>query len=204
MIWKDAVIDSITSLTISLSRNNFTRQELIDFRLNEIIAAVGSTGATPKQTLSRILQELRNEGFLEFLGNGEYRLLNSSYTPVSIDLPEDLTTVPARVPTTISRILRDPAIVAALKRKYSFRCQLCSIRLELKSGFYCEAHHICPLGKPHNGPDSESNLIIVCPNHHVLLDYAAIRLMRTDLRMTLHHIDDRHLDYHNTRLYRSV
>ncbi|WP_309601459.1 HNH endonuclease [Sphingomonas sp.] len=41
--------------------------------MNAIIAATGSTGATPWQTLSRELQELRDQGLLEFVGPGVYR-----------------------------------------------------------------------------------------------------------------------------------
>jgi putative restriction endonuclease len=32
------------------------------------------------------------------------------------------------------------------------------------------------LGIPHNGPDDESNILCLCPNHHVLLDAGAITL----------------------------
>lgn len=38
-----------------------------------IIAETGSTGATPWQTLSRELQQLRDRGLLEFVGAGVYR-----------------------------------------------------------------------------------------------------------------------------------
>lgn len=41
--------------------------------MGAIIAATGSTGATPWQTLSRELQELRDRGLLEFVGSGVYR-----------------------------------------------------------------------------------------------------------------------------------
>jgi hypothetical protein len=173
MTWQEATIDAITSLTLASRRNTFTREELIDARLDQIVAAVSSSGLTPAQTLSRVLQELRDDGFLEFLGGGEYRLVSSTHIPVCADLPEE-PIIPGRVPTTVSRILRDTRIVAALKRQYAFRCQLCDTRLELPSGYYCEAHHIRPLGVPHHCPDTQSNLIIVCPNHHVLLDYGAI------------------------------
>jgi len=33
-----------------------------------------------------------------------------------------------------------------------------------------------PLGTPHNGPDVYENIVCVCPNHHVLLDYGVIPL----------------------------
>ncbi|HET7709841.1 MAG TPA: HNH endonuclease [Sphingomicrobium sp.] len=41
--------------------------------MGSIIAATGSSGATPWQTLSRELQQLRARGLLEFVGPGVYR-----------------------------------------------------------------------------------------------------------------------------------
>ncbi|HVI97589.1 MAG TPA: HNH endonuclease [Sphingomonas sp.] len=51
----------------------FTRQALIDSQLDAIVANTGSAGATPHQTLSRELQQLRDAGLLEFLDQGTYR-----------------------------------------------------------------------------------------------------------------------------------
>ena len=202
MDWKTATLESITSLSLDTRRNTFSRQGLIDAKLSGIVAAVGSAGTTPAQTLSRVLQGLRDEGYIEFLGRGEYRLLNSTHTPVATDVPTLDT--PGRVPTTVGRIVRDSALVSSLKRRYCFRCQLCDTRLELSSGFYCESHHIRPLGRPHGGPDSESNLVIVCPNHHVLLDYGAIRFDLESFATLAHHIDPIHVEYHNVELYKGA
>lgn len=41
--------------------------------METIVAATNSTGATPWQTLSRVLQELRDTGKIEFVGEGVYR-----------------------------------------------------------------------------------------------------------------------------------
>jgi hypothetical protein len=46
---------------------------LIELELPTIVAEVGAKGETPTQTLSRILQELRVAGRIEFLDNdGNY------------------------------------------------------------------------------------------------------------------------------------
>jgi len=70
--WRDAVWESVQRQ----SRTNpaITRQQLIERELDTITRAVGSAGATPEQTLSRVLQDLRNEGVLIFDGGGRYRL----------------------------------------------------------------------------------------------------------------------------------
>ncbi|QLD28408.1 HNH endonuclease [Micromonospora carbonacea subsp. aurantiaca] len=57
---------------------------------------------------------------------------------------------------------------------YDHQCQVCGVRLETRDGYYSEAAHIQGLGKPHDGPDEISNLLCLCPNHHVQFDFFAI------------------------------
>ena len=87
--------------------------------------------------------------------------------------PQEL---PARRQTTMMRIVRDTEKSLRLKEAYDYTCQVCGIRLDTPAGPYAEAAHIKPLGIPHNGPDDESNILCLCPNHHVLLDAGAITL----------------------------
>jgi len=76
MKWTDAVRRAIKRHCRSKGSNIFIRQDLIKKELARIIADTGSTGATPEQTLSRILQELRDVGEIEFIDNdGTYRKL---------------------------------------------------------------------------------------------------------------------------------
>jgi len=70
--WRDAVWEAVQRQ--SFENAAFTRQRLIDRELDTIVKDVGSEGATPAQTLSRILQELRDESVLIFDGGGCYRL----------------------------------------------------------------------------------------------------------------------------------
>jgi putative restriction endonuclease len=51
----------------------FTRQALIHAELDAIVADTGSAGATPYQTLSRELQQLRDAGVIQFVDQGTYR-----------------------------------------------------------------------------------------------------------------------------------
>ena len=69
--------------------------------------------------------------------------------------------------------IRNPAHVRKLKKLYGNVCQFCGAPLQVETSpdlFYAEGAHIKPLGKPHNGPDTPANLLILCPNHHVELD----------------------------------
>jgi putative restriction endonuclease len=109
-----------------------------------------------------------------------------------------------------SRIVRDPARARKVKALYNNRCQMCGTRLACPAGPYSEAAHIRPLGIPHSGPDTEDNILCLCPNHHVLFDNGAV-FIADDLslngdrgdRLTVHkehRIDRRHLAYHRDHL----
>lgn len=69
-----------------------------------------------------------------------------------------------------SRPDRDPRLVEQIKLLYQHRCQVCGVQLETRFGHYSEAAHIQGLGTPHDGPDKLSNLLCLCPNHHVQFD----------------------------------
>lgn len=111
-------------------------------------------------------------------------------TPTAIDINEP--TEPERVLTKTYRILRDTKLARQIKWLHKNQCQICDHSVELKnSDAYAEAHHVQPLGSPHNGPDVAENILCVCPNHHVQLDYGAIKINKSELRMHPdHNIDD--------------
>lgn len=71
--WSKAVISAVRRHVQRTGSTIFSRQALIDGEMEAIVADTGSTGATPWQTLSRELQELRDRGLLEFVGSGVYR-----------------------------------------------------------------------------------------------------------------------------------
>jgi 5-methylcytosine-specific restriction enzyme A len=109
---------------------------------------------------------------------------------------------PDRVLQRISRIIRDTAMSSELKLLYDHSCQLCGTQLTVCGRYYSEAHHIRPLGRPHDGNDTRDNLLCVCPNCHVLLDYAAIPINPGSLRHLRHNLDAASVAYHNS-LYNS-
>lgn len=73
--WSEAVQNAVRRYVVREGSSQFTRQDFIDAELDAIIAETGSAGATPQQTLSRELQELRDRGLLEFIGPGNYKWL---------------------------------------------------------------------------------------------------------------------------------
>jgi HNH endonuclease len=118
-------------------------------------------------------------------------------TPHAEDLEEPQEARRSRVEEY--RILRDTTLARTIKALHRNQCQICGTALSLADGSsYGEAHHIKPLGRPHNGPDIEGNIIVLCPNHHALCDLGAIQLTPEDLRSHPEHkISRQFIDYHN-------
>lgn len=91
--------------------------------------------------------------------------------PSLLEMAEDLNTPPPRLKAITYRIVRDTEKTKALKEIYNYRCQVCRKRISItENKFYCEVHHIRPLGQPHNGEDEKENMIVLCPNHHAMFD----------------------------------
>jgi predicted restriction endonuclease len=110
-------------------------------------------------------------------------------------------TSPARIETSVNRIVRRVSLAESLKLVYDDRCQICGTRLEVSSSvFYCEVHHIKPPGIPHNGNDEEFNMLCVCPNHHILLDRAALPIDEQKLLLHRHQLQFTCVSYHNKRV----
>ena len=84
---------------------------------------------------------------------------------------------PNRTEYTTTRPVRDTKVSAMAKKLYDHRCQLCGDRRESRDGSpYAEAHHVKPLGDEHEGPDTASNVVVLCPNHHADFDYGRLRI----------------------------
>lgn len=73
--WRESVAGAVNRVAERRNTPIITRQQLIDEELPRIIRETGSRGATPEQTLSRVLQALRDDGQIAFVAPGEYRLL---------------------------------------------------------------------------------------------------------------------------------
>lgn len=138
---------------------------------------------------------------VEGLGGGIWGLREYSNTPKAFD--KDLTGLGSeeteRSKIETYRILRDTELARKVKLLYNNKCQLCGSVIKLQDRTYSEAHHIKPLGKPYNGPDKLENIIVVCPNCHVQLDYGAIKIEK--LIETKHTISQEYIDFHNKELY---
>lgn len=135
------------------------------------------------------------------LGAGIWGLRNQlKPTPVASDigqLPLGAES-PERIAQTMYRILRDTELARKIKLLHKDVCQLCETKISLYGKSYSEAHHIKPLGTPHFGPDIPENIIVVCPNCHVTLDYFVAPLEPARFRTVAGHvISSEFIAYHN-------
>jgi hypothetical protein len=76
---------------------------------------------------------------------------------------------------------RNPINVRQLRQLYRNECMFCGTQLLVGTSppeFYAECAHIKPVGKPHNGPDTKDNMLVLCPNHHVQFDFGIITLQK--------------------------
>lgn len=138
---------------------------------------------------------------VEGLGNGVWGLRSEEReTPPAIDLSALGEDSPTRLRRETYRILRDTRLARQVKLIHRSSCQLCGLSISLPNGeAYAEAHHLRPLGRPHDGPDVPGNVVVVCPNHHAMLDYGCIRLDASQLaKASGHAVDVRFIEYHNS------
>ncbi|NIB45134.1 hypothetical protein HBA55_36485 [Pseudomaricurvus alkylphenolicus] len=128
----------------------------------------------------------------------------SDYIEECVELnPSDIEVPNNRSDMVVSRIIRDSALSQRVKRLNNYECQICGLSIQVsKKRRYVEAHHIMPLGSPHNGPDVIENMICVCPNHHAMLDYGAIAIDVRKLRKSHgHSISNVFVEHHNENIY---
>lgn len=165
-----------------------------------------------KQIVQRTIQDhsADSDGFkgnnvfysVKGIGSGVWGLrshLLSTPTASDIEPPS----APERFLTETYRVLRDTELARKIKALHKNICQLCGETVTLKDGAtYAEAHHIKPLGTPHDGPDVAENIVVLCPNHHVMLDYGAITLNVKHLRSIQgHKIASAYIAYHNEHVF---
>ncbi|MED3832386.1 HNH endonuclease [Peribacillus frigoritolerans] len=130
------------------------------------------------------------------------------------------TTQPNRTQRTIVSTERNHSLSQNLKLLYKHQCQICGERIQTGINEYSsEAHHIQPVGGNHKGPDVANNIIIVCPNHHLMFDRGAItidlynkKVIHVDKNNSTHHlelvikheIEEQYVNYHNKYIFKSL
>ena len=122
---------------------------------------------------------------------------NDNISPINLDNNNQA----ERRPRNIDSIVRNQQLVRRVKRLRNNTCQICTDRLQIgPDSYYSEVHHIQPLGNPHNGPDIIENMLCVCPNCHIKLDYGFEPINVEIENLTNHTIRREYIEYHNNRI----
>ena len=155
------------------------RQILIDEELPRIEAETQTRGATPAQTLSRVLQDLRDEGMLEFVESGRYRLahpllavdfLASSAGTIDTAIRERRLII-AEVETGVApsvgtRRLGQDRVRALTLENYGSRCAVCDV----SDAALLVASHIAAWSDAPEGRGDLANVLCLCAFHDRLFE----------------------------------
>jgi hypothetical protein len=159
------------------------RSQLIAEELSAIAAQVESKGATPKYTLSRVLQEFRRMDLLHHVERGVDLLLDSpisaeaeDYPDIALDIAIEreefrIGDVPTGDAVILSRRRRGQARLRqhALKN-YANQCALCDVtHLDL-----LVASHIARWGDDPEARGRLSNVLCLCRMHDALFEVGYI------------------------------
>lgn len=172
--WKQSVAEQILEIVNSQKNTDFNIGQL--YEQENALQERFPSNHHIREKVRQILQRLRDDGFVDFLGGGKYRL-SLTYTELECEPARaDDSGIVAPAMRMIVRLvrLRNTLLAAEMKRRYRNVCQVCRKQLQLAASTYAESHHIRPMGSPHNGPDIEGNILVVCPNHHVMFDRGAL------------------------------
>ncbi len=182
--WREAVIDSIKRIIHKKKSYFFSRQEIISFELEQIEQETSSHGVTPSQTLSRILQELRDDKLVEFIDNqGNYIFLGENVNIEKEVFPKQA--IDAAIKSgklTFGNISTNESVALSRQRigqnrlrywtlvNYQNRCALCDI----SDRKLLVASHIARWADCPKGRGDLQNIVCLCRWHDPLLEYGII------------------------------
>jgi len=216
--WKQAVMDAVVSLVNESGERRFHLRDL--YGLEDYFQRLFPRNHRIPEKLRQIVQFLRDDGLLIAHGAGNYELNSASPHVEEAELPQlpaGRQPVPTRPTRRIVR-LRDTVLGLHLKLLYRYRCQVCGSTVPLTQEDYAESHHLRPLGSPHAGPDTPGNVVVLCPDHHVMFDRGAASIQPDSLRpvharsgisfphnrihlVRPHRLARVHLEYHYRRIF---
>lgn len=135
---------------------------------------------TDSPKLVSISQKINNLSMRK--SNKDVSKVLKEWTPDQIDnilekYSETMSKETSRDQRLVLQIKRNKTISKILKVKYNYKCQICNIQIRTKvGGYYIESAHIIPLSN--DGEDTPDNMIVVCPNHHKMIDYGEFEVIK--------------------------
>ncbi len=189
--WRGAVIAALRRYAKRHSTRRVSRRNLLEEERREIVKETGTKGFTPDQTVSRILQELRDEGLLYFMGRGTYLLLDTPVYVEAEDLPDRaLDFAVDRNKIRMGAVATSDEKVLARRRKGQDRVRVQTLQNYRGTCAFCDvtdeqllvASHISRWADDPKGRGDLTNVICVCKFHDSLFELGYISLA-DDLRV---------------------
>jgi hypothetical protein len=189
--WRESVLDGLRRYTLKNHTSKIERAPFLAQELPSMSSAVGSIGKTPAQTVSRVLQELRDEGKLFFSSAGVYVLTDQAVDLTHEDLADDIvedaivrdallvSDVPVRVELVEARLRvgRD-ALRRLTLANYRGQCAVCDTR----DPALLVTSHVARWADRSEARGTLSNTICFCAFHDRLFEHGYFGL-QDDFRL---------------------
>lgn len=189
--WRESVLDGLRRYTLRNHTSKVERRPFLEQELPSMSATVGSVGKTPAQTVSRVLQELRDEGKLFFSSGGVYVLTDQVVDLSREELAEDIVEnaiardallmpdVPVRVEVGEARLrIGRNALRRLTLANYGGRCAVCDTRDPL----LLVTSHVARWADRPDARGKLANTICFCAFHDRLFEHGYFGL-QDDLRL---------------------
>ncbi len=193
LTWRDAVLAALRRYSANNQTATVHRKPFLAQELGTMAAAVASAGRTPAQTVSRVLQELRDDGRLFFSAAGAYVLTDQAVDLTREDLADDVVEdailrdallvpdVPVRVALTQARVrVGQDALRRLTLANYAGQCALCDTRDPL----LLVTSHVARWADRPEARGRLANAICFCAMHDRLFEHGYFAL-QDDLRPIL-------------------
>jgi hypothetical protein len=183
--WRTATRSALKTYCAARGTRRVNRQDFISDALEKLQEQTGAEGATPAQTLSRVLQELRDEGFLLFVNAGEYLLNDEPLDPTTEDLPDEVLDAALESGRlTFQDVDAGEVVVLTRQRRgqerlrkrclalYGGECAFCGV----SDSRLLVASHIARWSDAADARGKLANVICMCRMHDALFEIGAFSL----------------------------
>ena len=85
---------------------------------------------------------------------------------------------PEAIEVKVQKIKRNVTVVRQMKERCKNECQICGFTFRQNNGnLYSEVAHIAPIKSKKKGVDTPSNMLVLCANHHKMLDLGGLKIL---------------------------
>lgn len=165
--WREVVRRELYRYRAQTGHDVVERQELLDQSM-AILTREFPDANTPGQTLSRVLQELRDRDELEFLGRGTYRILDLDLDPdaTTADNPSDHSYEARTYETTVQARSMPAAFRDAALAWYDSQCPVSGV----DHAGLLDVAHVLPWSDYPDHRTDPKNVLVLDKTHHTAFD----------------------------------